>query len=242
MESLSHENIILLGMLFTTILLIYKTYQTPVNSKSFIINIYLYVIVALLFIALIGKYTELSNITDVQNMWKMVILYFVLGCTGISMMINDKMFINHVGFLLLLLALSLIIGVSYKYSSNVTQAATITAIIVMILTTIVFMTSEENLIKMKDWLPNLTSILLCIICVELGYMLLFNGDKTFHKIMSVIVIALFMFFILSDTSRLLLESKGIKCQTHSCINYPLKSTSLVLDYVNIFVRLLNNKK
>jgi len=225
MESLSHENIILLGMLFTTIFLIYKTYQTPVDSKSFIINIYLYVIVALLFIALIGKYTELSNITDVENMWKMVILYFVLGCTGISMMISDKMFINHIGFLLLLLALSLIIGVSYKYSSNVTQAATITAIIVMILTTIVFMTSEENLNKMKDWLPNLTSILLCIICVELGYMLLFGGNQTFHKIMSVTVIGLFMFFILSDTSRLLLESKSIKCQTHSCINYPLKSTS-----------------
>lgn len=242
MELQSYESIILLGMLFTTIFMIYKTYQTPVNSKSFVINIYLYVIVALLFIALIGKYTELSKITDVENMWKMIILYFVLGCTGISMMISDRMFITHIGFLLLLLALSLVIGTSYKYSSNVTQAATITAIIVIILTTIVFMSSEENLIRMKDWLPNLTSILLCIICIELGYMLLFDGNQEFYKILSVSVIGLFMFFILSDTSRLLLESKNIGCKTHSCINYPLKSSSLVLDYVNIFVRLLNNKK
>jgi len=162
MDLQSNEIALLIMMLFTVVFLIYKTYQTNVTSKTFIINIYLYVLVALLFVAIMGKYTESLKITDANNMWKMTILYFISIFAGMFMMTNDKFFINHIGFLLLLLALSLIIGSSYKYSTNITQAATITSIIVAILTMVVFTQSEENLIKMSDWLPKLTWILLII--------------------------------------------------------------------------------
>lgn len=241
MELMPYESIILLGMLFVTIFLIYKSYQTPLNGKTFIITIYLYVIAALLFIAFVGKYTELSNITDRENMWKMLILYFLLACFGISMMTSDTMFINHVGFILMLLALSLIIGVSYKYSSNVAQAAGITAVIVILLTICVFMSSEETLKKMQDWLPNLTWILFCFICGELIYILFFNNSESMNKLISATVIILFLFFVLSDTSRLLLEANNMTCKVQTCVNYPLKASSLVLDYLNIFVNLLSNK-
>ena len=237
---LSNESAILLVMLFVVIFLIYKTYQTSLTSKTFIVNIYLYILVALLFIAVMGKYTQSLQITDVNNTWKMVIVYFIFAFAGISMMISDKLFINHVGFLLLLLALSLIIGSSYKYANNVTQATTITAIIVAILTTIVFTTSEENLIRMKDWLPNLTWILLCMILIELGYMCFSGGNETVYRMISISIIILFGFFILSDTSRLIIESKNTECKSHMCVNYPLKSSSLILDYLNIFVNLLNH--
>lgn len=239
MDMLPYESIILLVMMFVTIFLIYKTYQTPLDGKTFIINIYLYVIVALLFIAFAGRYTQLSGITDAENMWKMMILYLILGCIGISLMMNDTMVINHIGYLLMLLALSLIIGVSYKYSTNVSQAAAITAVIVIILTVIVAATSEENLIKMKEWLPNLTIILCCIILMEFGYIMFFDQNKTVSSLISMTVIVLFIFFILSDTSRLLLESKNLPCKVHTCINYPIRASSLVLDYINIFVNLLN---
>lgn len=241
MDSQSNEIVLLIVMLFTVVFLIYKTYQTSVTSKTFIINIYLYVLIALLFVAVMGKYTESLKITDANNMWKMTILYFISIFAGMFMIINDKFFINHIGFLLLLLALSLIIGSSYKYSTNITQAATITSIIVAILTMVVFTQSEENLIKMSDWLPKLTWILLIIILIELGYIIFFDIDKTFYKIISTSVIVLFGFFILSNTSKLLIDSKKIECKTHDCINYPLRSINLVTNYVNIFVGLLDHK-
>ena len=238
---LSNENAILFVMLLGVIFLIYKTYQTPLTSKSFIINIYLYIMVALLFIAVMGRYTQSLQITDINNTWKMIIVYFIFAFAGISMMISDKFFVNHVGFLLLLLALSLIIGSSYRYANNITQAATITAVIVAVLTMVVFTTTEENLIRMKEWLPNLTWILLCVILIELGYMFLFDGrNETFYRILSISVIILFAFFVLADTSKLIIESKKTPCKTHVCINYPLKSSSLILDYLNIFVNLLNH--
>ena len=240
-NNLLNENALLFILLLVVVYLIYKTHQTPVTGKTFIVNIYLYVLVALLFIAVIGKYTQNSKITDANNIWKMSILYFISAFVGIYMMTNDKFFINHIGFLLLLLALSLIIGSSYKYSTNITQAATITSIIIAVLTMVVFTQSEENLEKMKDWLPRLTWILLSVIMVELSYMIFDGNNETIYKIISMSVIILFSFFILSDTSKLLIESKNLKCKTHDCINYPLKSSSLILDYMNIFVRLLDYK-
>ena len=237
------EIIILLAMMFTTIFLIYKSYQNPVNSKDYIVTVYLYICVALLFIAVMAKYAATLHITDPDNIFKMVIAYFVLTFVGISMMISNTFFVNHIGFLLMLLGLSLSIGTSTRYATNVPQAAMITALIVAVLTAIVFISSEERLIQMSEWVHSLLWILISIILIQLAYILISGGNETFYKIMSVSVIILFGFFILSDTSRLILQSKNLTCTTHSCINYPLKSSSLLLDYINIFVRMLsmNNK-
>lgn len=234
----TNENVILFAMLLVTMYLIHNMYKTSVTSKSIIITMYLYIMVALLFIALMAKYTQTLAITNREHIFQMIILYFVLGISGISMMTSDKMFVSHVGFLLLLLALSLTIGSTYRYSSNVTQAATITAIIVGVLTLVVFTSSEERLMTMKEWLPNLMWILMCVIIMELGYLALFDYNQTFYRIIALTVIALFGFFVLSDTSRLILESKSTLCQIHSCINYPLKSSQLMLDYINIFIQLV----
>lgn len=229
-------------MLFSTMFLIFKSYSTPLNSKTFLVNIYLYILMAILFVGLTGKYAESLNITNINNVWQMTILYFIMAFGGIYMMTYGELHINHIGFFLMLLALSLIIGVSYKYSTNIIQATTITSIIIAILTMIAFISDEKTLLKMTSWLPNLTIILLGIIIVELGYMFLFDYNAKFSTMMSITVVVLFIFFILSDTSRLILESKNLKCDTHYCVNYPLKSSSLILDYLNVFLRLLNINK
>ncbi|ARF09477.1 hypothetical protein Indivirus_1_100 [Indivirus ILV1] len=232
------EMTILLVMIFVAIYLIYDNYQHPVNSKDFIINIYLYIFVALLFIAVASKYVAKMKISDPSNAFKLVVVYFILACGGLSMMFSDQFFVNHIGFLLLLLALSLMVGTSTKYSSHVPEAAAITAIIVSILTGIVYFSSEETLIRMSGWIKNLLWVLVCVIIIELGYFFLGGANRTFYKVMAFSVIILFGFFVLSDTSRLLLESQNLSCKTHGCINYPLKASKLVLDYVNIFLRVL----
>lgn len=239
---MNNEIIILLAMMFTAIYLIYSMYQKPINSKDFIVTIYLYVFVALLFIAVVSKYAGSLNITQPENVFKLVIAYFFLTFIGISMMFSDKFFVNHIGYLLLLLGLSLMISTSTKYADNASEAAAITAIIVSMLTAIVFFSSEESLIRMAGWIKNLLWILVCVILIQLGYILFSGGNDTFYKIMTVTVILLFGFFVLSDTSRLLLESQRLTCQIHSCINYPLKASALVLNYLNIFLRILRINK
>ena len=156
-------------------------------------------------------------------------------------MFVDKFFISHVGFLLMLLGLSLMISVSTKYSSSVNQGILITAIIVAILTGIVYFSSTESLIKMSNWIKPLMWILISAILVEIAF-ILFSGNSMnqwAYKIIAISIIVLFGFFVLSDTSRLFLESQNLTCATQSCINYPLKSSNLILDYINIFVNSIN---
>jgi len=79
------------------------------------------------------------------------------------------------------------------------------------------------------------------ILIELGYIIFSDIDETFYKVISTSIIALFGFFVLSNTSKLLIDSKKIECKTHDCINYPLRSINLVTNYINIFVGLLDHK-
>lgn len=229
---------ILIIALLAVIFMIYKNYQTELTGKSFLLMVYLYIIVGLLFIAVVGKLTESMSITDAANTWKLTILYFVMACGGISLMMSNQFLVNHTGYILMLLALGLIMGSLYKYGINVAWAATITAIIVAVLTLVVFNSSEESLLKMASWLPNLTSILCIIIIIELIYMFFFGYNSTFTTIMSISIVVLFAFFILSDTSRILGEAKNLQCNTQMCINYPLRASGLVLDYYNMFVALV----
>ena len=237
MQSISNGIIILLCLLFAIVFMIYKTYQTKLTPKTFLINIYLYIIVCLLFVAFIGNYTQHLKIINDKHIFRFIILYVILAFSGIFMIFKNDFFVNHIGFLLLALALSLIMGTHFRYSKNVSQAATITTIIMLVLTAIVFSVNEDTLIRMTKWLPTLTWILLFVIIAEISYMLLFDYNPTFNKVMSVLVVTLFSFFILSDTSRILMKAKNLPCNTHSCINYPKESTSLILDFMNIFSRL-----
>ena len=237
------ETIILLGMLLTIMVLIHKVYQMPLNGKTFLINSYLYIIFSFIFIALIGKYTETMPITDRENMWKLVLLYFALGFGGICMMVMSESSVGrHTGFLLLLSGIALVIGSVFKYSSNVFQAAAITAGMVSIITFVIFISSEETLMKMKGWTNTLHWLLWIAIIAELAYILIVGVETpAINSVISMAIIGLFVFFILSDTSELLIKSKNLKCKEHSCVNYPLESSSLMLDYLNIFVRLTNHK-
>jgi FtsH-binding integral membrane protein len=236
----SYDTIIALILLLVSVFLIYKNYQTPVTKKSYIINVYLYIFFSVLFVAIGAKYIASLEMINSNNYWKFLILYLVIGFGSIFVMIQSNFYYNHLGFLLFLLAMSLIIGMSVKNSKNAYQAALITGVIIIILTTLVYISSEERLIQMVSWLPGLTSVLCCLIIFEIIY-LFFSKDYSHFWVFNIMAIILFTFFILSDTSKILLDSKRIQCQTHTCINYPWASSSLVLDYLNMFVNFLESK-
>lgn len=240
-DIISKENIVLIVLLITSIFLIYKNYQTPVSKKSFLIGIYLYILIALLFITYAGRYIASLEIINPDNFWKFLIFYLVMAFGSIFIMLQKNIVYNHIGFLLFLLAVSLLIGMSIKTSTNITQASLITAGIVLILTGIVFTSSEESLQKMKNWMPNLM-MLLCGLIIINFIAVFFNPTTSTIKLLSTIGAILFVFIILSDTSRVMNDNSIYECNNQSCINYPWKSVSLILDYLNLFVNLLNGNR
>lgn len=241
MDKVDNVFIILIVLLMATILAIYKMYQTQVNSANFIKCIYLYLLLSIVFITLLSRYTATLPITESQNIGKMIILYFIAAFAGMSLTFINEPYVNHLGLLLLCIGISLTIGVTYRNSKNINEALILTTIIVFAFTLIAFNSNEKQLASFQSWLPSLTSILCLIICIELGYVLFFGINENFNKIMSATVILLFLGFILADTSKLIINSKKLECQVHSCVNYPNKIMGLLLDYLNIFVRMNDYK-
>lgn len=228
-------------LLCACILAIYKMYQTPTKPKNIIIMTYLYVVFSLLFIAAVSKYTESLQITNSENTAKLVILYFILAFSGIWFMISQNSITNHAGFLLLLIGISLTIGSMRKYATNIEIATKVSAAIFILFTMFVFFSSEQTIAKMANWSQKLSMLLICLIFIDLLGIVFFSYDQQFYNMIACFGIALFVGFILSDTSRLIIKAKTTLCHTHSCIDYPLEASSLMLNYINIFVNLLSNK-
>ena len=236
-----YETIILLGMLSVAILLLYKTYQKPVNRTTYITNIYLYDGIALFVVSLLGRYVQTLQITDQTNIVKFIILYFILGFGGIFLMVQDGFFKSHIGWALLLIGVSLIIGSSYRYATNIGQATAVTGVIVGILTLITFNSSDKQLEKMAGWNRRLVLILCGAIIVQL-LMLVFGYNETMAEVVKYGVLVLFVFFVLSDTSRIIKKANSIKTKDHTKINYPMESSSLMLDYLNVYANLLSFRR
>ena len=232
----STENIILFIFLLVTIFLLYKNYQTPVDKKSYIINVYLYILASVLFISIASQYIASLHFVNTKNYYIFLLLYLVLAFGSFFIMLQQNFYYNHLGYLLFLIAMSLIVGITIKNSEKIKKAAFITSGIVILLTLIVFIAPENTLEIMRSWMPGLMSLLCALIIIEIIAIIFFPSIQTF-KYLSTIAIILFVFITLSDTSRIISE-KNLLCNTHECINYPQRTTTLILDYVNIFLNVL----
>lgn len=116
-----------------------------------------------------------------------------------------------------------------------------TAGITLMVTLFIFTTSRQNISTMAKWTHNLSYILLAMIIIELIIIIWNKDNGKIHIIMKYSIICLFIFFTIADTSKILEDSNNITCKTHTCINYPLSSTGLMLDYINMFIRFVDNK-
>ena len=233
----STPNVILYIMLFVALYLTYNLYQSPVTSKSYLIGIYLYILISILLITfgarMIGEY----NLINPQKYWIVMLLFLVVCFGSFSLMLTDDFMTRHIGLGLFIVVMAMLLSITYKHSSNLVQAGIITSCIVFILSSIVYYSSEKTLEKMVSWIPTLTMILFGFIIVELLY-ILFSNTYAYRNFFDISIIVLFIFYILADTSKVVLTSKNLPCKTHQCINYPWDSLALILDYINVFIRLV----
>ena len=220
---------------------IYKMYKTNVTPKSFIICNYLYIMVTLIAITLLGKVFECFKVTDINNKLPLMITYFILAMSGIFLMISKDIVKNHIGLTILIIALGLVIGTLFKNTINISNAIILTVGITLIITLFIFTSSKQNISTMANWTNVLGYILLTMIIIELIIIIWRKDNSGIYTIMKYSIICLFIFFTMADTSKILEDSKNITCKTHTCINYPLSSSGLMLNYINMFIRFVKNK-
>lgn len=207
------------------------------HCNHFVRNVYLYLALTIVLCAGFVKFYH--SLLDIKQVKKYLLLSFVVTILSIIILATRPIFsksgyiLNHIVWLIFIASISFSLYPYYNY--NVKSAMMMTTIIFLLMTSIVEII--PNLIKQtyKKMMMGLLFALIAIIISEL-YLFFTNQYSAFlYKIISYIVIVVFSLFIIYDTSRLYHYAK--QC-IHSP-NYPLLSTNLFLDVLNIFVRLVH---
>ena len=247
-----------------TFFLIYLIYKNAfVNGKPhcnhFVSNVYLYLALSFslcgIFINvynfILNKKNEQSILLDKDKAFQQISSYIILAIimTFVSIIfLSTRPFfskkgyiLNHFVWLLFIASISITLYPyfkSYDFSVVLQKSLIMTCIIFLCMTVIVNII--PNLIKetYKKVMLGLMISLISIIITELYLIITNQYTKNIYSIISYFVIILFSLFIMYDTSRLYHYAS-------ICINspnYPLVTTNLFLDIINIFVRLLGNSK
>ena len=253
-------NLLLFTLLFTFVL-IYLIYKYAfVNGKPhcnhFVSNVYLYLALSVslcgIFINvynyLLNEKKDIYKLLDKDKAFQQISSYLILSIiiTFISIIIlsSTPLFskkgylLNHFVWVLFLASISITLYPlfkSFQYSVVLQKAFIMTCIIFLSMTFI----GNSYLIK-KNYTKIITGLLIALFSIIITELyLLFTNQYTenLYSIISYIVIILFSLFIIYDTSRLYHYAS-------ICINspnYPLVSTNLFLDILNIFVRFVHSK-
>ena len=257
---MNYHNFIFFTILTTFILLclIYKYAfkNGKPHCNHFITNVYLYL--ALSF-TIMGCFIHLYNyiLNEKEDIVKYIstkktfeqisnyiILSFIISLISIIFLSLQPLFskrgylFNHSIWLLFLLSISLSL---YPYFKSKEHSLELQRVLVMVI--IIFLLMSGLVFIIPEFLKStyniaITGFLIALISIIITEVfLLFTGQYTnsIYKIISYFVIILFSLFISYDTSRLFHYAK-------ICVNspnYPLVSTNLFLDIINLFVRMIN---
>lgn len=228
-------------LILLTLVLFFMIYKNAFQNgkphcNHFIRNVYLYL--ALTIVLCAGFVKFYNSLLDIKQVEKYLLFSFVITIISIIILATRPIFsksgyiLNHIVWLIFIASISFSLYPYYNY--NVKYAMFMTTVIFLLMTSIVEII--PNLIKQtyKKMMIGMLFALIAIIISELYLFFTNQYTALLHKIISYIVIVLFSLFIVYDTSRLYDYAK--QC-VHSP-NYPLLSTNLFLDVLNIFVRLV----
>ena len=254
----------LLFILLTTFFFILMVYKYAfVNNKPhcdhFVTNVYLYL--GLSF-SLVGCFIHMYNyglntpnqlnvLLPESKVFQQIMPYiffsFLVAIVSIIFLSMRPMFskngflMNHILWLVFLGSISLTL---YPYFKSIEYSVVLQRVLIM--TCMIFLAMSSLVFVIPDFLRKtyykasfgFLIALIVIIITELFLLFTQQYTRPLYNMISYIVIILFSMFISYDTSKLFSYAK--QC-IHSP-NYPLVSTNLFLDIINIFVRLMGTSR
>lgn len=232
------------------LLLLVLLYTIAINSfekgkftcNKYLLNTYLYIILTFNILIIINLTLEYNKVQLPLSIPLLLILMFVnIGIIFLLHRIDPtQIVLKHLVWLIFVLIISLIVYPLYVNSSKqvVISALFTTLFLTVVLSSIAY--AKPEWISLS-WGPILFFALLAVIVMELLLLFLFRnnlGERSgLFRLISYVVILIFMGFILYDTKRLQINAK-------ECVkaDYIKESLKLFLDILNIFVRLVGLKR
>lgn len=236
---------VLFILIFSILNTAFKDGQFTCNR--YILNTYLYVILAITFIALLLSILRYKDIFLFQNIkagyMPLMLLLFVglLGTViGIGVISPKNVLLKHLLWLLFVILIAVSFHpIHYLYGKAgldklINVAFLTTLSLVLVLTAFAFYKPE--LISLS-WGPVLFFMLLGVILLELIVLMVKGYNPTkLHRAITYLVIGIFMGYLLYDTKMLQVRAKSC---TKGTADYIKESLNIFLDIWNLFIRILS---
>ncbi len=220
-----------------------------VTCNNFIVNSYLYIGLG---VVLLGLFTYALEYYNINFNFMTTILAFILTLVFIFIFAwvrtQKNYLLNHLIWLALIIGFSIMIYPMISlpnYKPYINRTIMIVACIFFVMTLMVYLFPKffESTYGMLGM--GLFVALISVIIVEIVYMIYKVSTKQleyteFNKYISYFVIVLFSVFISYDTQTLRIRSKTCKeSNMFNYPNYPYESLDIILDLINLFVRILS---
>jgi FtsH-binding integral membrane protein len=236
---------VLFILLFSILNTAFKDGQFTCNR--YILNTYLYVVLAITFIALflsILRYKDIFLFQHIKTGYSPLMLLLFFGLIGTVLGINwvspKNVLLKHILWLLFVILITISFHpLHYLYGKAgldklINVAFLTTLSLVLALTAFAFYKPE--LISLS-WGPILFFMLLGVIILELIVLLIKGYEPTMlHRAITYIVIGIFMGYLLYDTKMLQIRAKTC---TKGTADYIKESLNIFLDIWNLFIRILS---
>jgi len=244
--------LLLFSVIVTTFITSNRVKDTGVlDVKSYVVNSYLYILLAILICSLtavvVSDYmnTRISeNDSSVgQFVWYMLGA-FVVALISLFFVTSKNKNISHIAWLLIVVTIGIIL-----YNPTLTTSAVISAVltVIILMVGLTYFAGSLDDNALNSWGPYLMFALLGLIIFELFDIGLMFFSSNFNikalmqreKMYSIITIVLFSAFVLYDTKKIYQHAKQAvsECGTNKCANYPAESLNLFLDIINLYVNI-----
>ena len=237
---MNNRNIITIGVLIISLisLILNKAItKGKFTCKNYILNLYLYLSLAISLLAFTTIILEKVKINS--SIYKKLIFASFLVCIIciFSIYLVENIYISHFIWLLFIISIGMsflpIVNILKENNDFVKTLVTVT-VLVLLLTALAFYKPEYISLNWGNFL-----IVALIVGIIIRFIQLLIGEPTskFNLLLSYAFVLLFSFYLLYDTK--LQQIKALKCQDlvnnfKIYPNYPRESLGIFLDIINLF--------
>jgi len=238
---------VLLGLATLIIYIINSNIKEQLSERQYVLNTYLYILLAIIIIALSWSLLDKHpiDISNVGSFVGLIILTFI-SLFAIFFIPKSNQILKNLVWTFFISLIGVMSYQAYQFGLENNTLYTTLIELLVIVGILSFIAYTQPIEIFNSWGKPLMWILTGLIIVEAIDLLFFNRQNLNNrsKIYSWIAVLLFSGFILYDTELIISNGKTITnmCPTKvqlDCADYPVSSLGVILDIVNMFMNISN---
>jgi len=216
----------------------------PLTVNGYVVNTYLYILLAILLctltIIVMEKYGWTQGVVGGGKMFAVFILAIIV-LFGLGALGNKHPFLRNILWVVFVVLLGVMLSPVFNLATqfDVLWKSIITVVVLVLVLTFIASKVPDN--YFDSWGMYLSFALLALIVFELLDIIFFDpGTSGRYKIYAIIAIVIFSGFVLYDTKGVYKNGAiaadlcgGIN-GNKECVDYPSQSLGLFLDIINLF--------